>query len=102
MPDVADLRRRDRMALQQIGDALLDRLRRVARGGCHFVIADLSVLLAQQREIRERAPDVDANSIHACYSGLMPASWITLRHLTISLWTRVAKIAGLLATISAP
>ena len=44
--DVADLRRRDLVHFEEVGDALLYRQRRIARRGRHLVIADLPVFLA--------------------------------------------------------
>ncbi len=61
--NMSNFGRLDRMLLEQIGDALLDRLRRIARRRGHLVIADLPVFLAQKREVSKGAADVDTDSI---------------------------------------
>ena len=90
-----------RVRLEQLGDAALDRFRRIVRRRGDLVKTDAAVLFVEQREVGERAADVDSDSIHR-YSSLMPASCITLRHLVISEATRAVKSAGLLATTTSP
>ena len=62
--DVANLIGPDRMIAQQIGDAALDRLGRIVRRRRHLVKRNAAGLLIHQREVGERATDIDSNAIH--------------------------------------
>src|SRR5436190_16046726 len=69
-----------------------------------------AVAVVDQREVGERAADVDSDSVHAAdpgarwidQSSFAPDTCTTLRHLTISLPITLLKSACVLATVCAP